>query len=96
MVLGHLIQAVEDGPFAGFGVQQAVFILDVDRVNVLLLFEVRPDVRAYLEEEEYVYTVNIKNEYCLLNTATGEWAVFHALNEVPEDHKETFLKLSSR
>lgn len=55
-----------------------------------------PDVRAYLEEEEYVYTVNIKNEYCLLNTDTGEWAVFPALNEVPEDHKETFLKLSSR
>ena len=54
------------------------------------------DVRAYLEEEEYVYTVNIKNEYCLLNTETGEWTVFHGLNEVPEDHRDTFLKLSSR
>jgi hypothetical protein len=54
------------------------------------------DVRAYLEEEEYVYAVNIKNEYCLLNTETGEWAVFHGLNEVPEEHKDTFLKLSSR
>ncbi len=54
------------------------------------------DIRAYLEEDDWVYTVNIKNEYCLLNTETAEWSVFRNLNDVPEEHKDTFLKLSSR
>ena len=54
------------------------------------------DVRAYREEEYWVYLANIKNHYCLLNTETGDWSVFPGLNEVPEEHKDTFLKLSSR
>jgi hypothetical protein len=55
-----------------------------------------PDVRAYLEEDDWVYTVNIKNEYCLLNTESGDYTVFRGLNDVPDEHKTPFLKLSSR
>jgi hypothetical protein len=54
------------------------------------------DVRAFREEDDWVYTVNIKNQYCLLNTESGDCSVFRGLNDVPEEHKAAFLKLSSR
>jgi hypothetical protein len=54
------------------------------------------DVRAYREEDDWIYLVNIKNRYCLLNTESGEWSVFPCLNDVPEEHKATFLKLASK
>jgi hypothetical protein len=54
------------------------------------------DVRAYLEEDDWIYTVNIKNKYCLLNTESGDCSIFCSLNDVPEEHKATFLKLSSK
>ena len=54
------------------------------------------DVRAYREEDYWVYAVNIKNQYGLLNTESGDWTLFRSLNEVPDEHKATFLKLSSK
>ena len=52
--------------------------------------------RAFLEEEDWVYLLNLKNEYGLLNTDTGTFEVFRSLNLVPEEHRDAFLKLSSR